>query len=266
MCAGFMGQARTTRMGLGLPNLPLASVPGHVGVQSAAELRANVLEHTLADVIDNLTRNPEPAKDRSEPGPRDIVFSGSFEDVQEFFYEREWSDGLPIVPPTLAKIQAFLDQVDRDPNEVLGVILPDNRAATVWSVAVNGVMAGCKPEYMPVLVALAEAMCDPEYGVEHSGNTPGAETVILVNGPIIKELGFNYEQGVMRDGFRPNTSIGRFWRLYLRNVAGFLLHKNDRAASAIPGGWRWPRTKTCARPSAGSPTASSSVSPPATTP
>jgi hypothetical protein len=72
-------------------------------------------------------------------------------------------------------------------------------------------------------------MADPKYGVEHSGNTPGADTLIILNGPIIKELGFNYTQGAMRDGFLPNTSIGRFWRLYLRNVAGFLLHKTDKA-------------------------------------
>jgi hypothetical protein len=82
---------------------------------------------------------------------------------------------------------------------------------------------------MPVLIALIEAMADPYYGVEHSGNTPGGETLILLNGPIIKQLGFNYTQGVMRDGIRANTSVGRFWRLYLRNVAGFLPHKNDKA-------------------------------------
>ncbi len=81
---------------------------------------------------------------------------------------------------------------------------------------------------MPVLVALAEAMCDPVYGVEHSGNTPGAETLIILNGPIIKELKFNYEQGVLRDGFQANTSVGRFWRLALRNMAGFLPHKTDK--------------------------------------
>src|SRR5690606_9681108 len=75
---------------------------------------------------------------------------------------------------------------------------------------------------------LIEAMVDPQYGVEHSGNTPAGETLITLNGPIIKELGFNYTQGVIRDGFVPNTSIGRFWRLYLRNVAGFLPHKNDK--------------------------------------
>jgi hypothetical protein len=89
-------------------------------------------------------------------------------------------------------------------------------------------MAGCRPEYMPILVAAAEAMADENYGVEHSGNTPGAETLLILNGPIIKQLNFNYEQGVLRDGFQPNTSIGRFWRLYLRNIAGFLLHKTDK--------------------------------------
>jgi len=110
----------------------------------------------------------------------------------------------------------------------IGKLLPDNRLAAVWNVAVNGVMAGCRPEYMPILVALVEAMADPQYGVEHSGNTPGAETLIVLNGPLIKQLGFNYEQGALRDGFQPNTSIGRFWRLYLRNVAGFLPHQNDK--------------------------------------
>jgi hypothetical protein len=95
---------------------------------------------------------------------------------------------------------------------------------------VNGVMAGCRPEYMPILVALAEAMADPIYGVEHSGNTPGAEALIILNGPIIKELGFNYQQGVLRDGFMPNTSVGRFWRLALRNLAGFLPHKTDKGS------------------------------------
>ena len=98
------------------------------------------------------------------------------------------------------------------PDHELGTALPDNRAATVWAVAVNGVMAGCRPEYMPILVALTQAMTDVKYGLEHSGNTPGAETQIVLNGPLIKELGFNYEQGALRDGVQANTSIGRFWR------------------------------------------------------
>ncbi len=228
-CEGFVGLAKATSIGLGMPTIPLAMVPGHTNVQSALELRSNVLETTLAQVISNLTTPPEIASFDEEPDEGAVVFEGNFDAVNDYFVGQEWSDGLPIVPPTRGKIEQFLAFTDLPPETVLGIMLPDSRAATVWSVAVNGVMAGCKPEYMPLLVALAEAMADPYYGVEHSGNTPGGETLIIVNGPIVKDLGLNYTQGVMRDGFLPNTSIGRFWRLYLRNVAGFLLHKNDKA-------------------------------------
>ena len=229
VCEGFLGQAGTTSVGLGLPNLPVALVPGHVGTQGREELAENILKVTLDDVIQNLTVMPDTIAIADDPAPRDVVFSGSIAEINRLFIENEWSDGLPIIPPTTERIEAFLNFTDRDPNEVLGILLPDSRAATVWSVAVNGVMAGCRPEYMPVLVALIEAMADPDYGVEHSGNTPGGETLITINGPIAKQLRFNDEQGVLRDGFQPNTTVGRFWRLALRNLAGFLLHKNDKA-------------------------------------
>lgn len=228
VCEGFLGQAAATAVGLGMPNLPVAVIPGHAGAQSSEELRANVLNVTADMVLDNLLRQPDTLELAAEPGPRDIVFTGSFDEVNAYFYAREWSDGLPIVPPTIEKIEEFLSFTPRDPDEVLGILLPESRAATVWATAVNGVMAGCRPEYMPILVAIVEALADPVYGVEHSGNTPGADTLIVLNGPIIKQLDFNYEQGVLRDGFMPNTSVGRFLRLALRNMAGFLLHKTDK--------------------------------------
>jgi hypothetical protein len=229
VCEGFLGLAASTSVGLGMPNIPVAAVPGHTGVQSKDELRRNILGITMDNVIENLLEEPAKASEESEPGARDIIFRGGFDEVNRYFYEHELSDGLPIVPPTRERVEQFLKCTDRDADETLGIVLPDSRAATIWSIAVNGVMAGCRPESMPVLIALVEAMVDPYYGVEHSGNTPGGETLIVLNGPIIKELGFNYTQGVMRDGFLPNTSVGRFWRLYLRNVAGFLPHKNDKA-------------------------------------
>ena len=228
-CEGFFRQAAATAIGLGMPNIPLALVPGHIGTKNDEELRRDVIETTAKYVIENLTVQPAVKGKSSEPGARDIVFKGGFNAVNQYFYDNELSDGLPIVPPTLEAIEAFLQFTDRDPNEVLGVILPDSRAATIWSIAVNGVMAGCRPEYMPVLIAAIEGMCDPKYGVEHSGNTPGGDTLLIINGPIIQQLGFNYTQGALRDGFMPNTSVGRFWRLYLRNVAGFLPHKTDKA-------------------------------------
>jgi len=227
-CEGFIGQAATTATGLGLPNLPVAVVPGHVDVQTVEELRANVLAVTVEGVVQGLTSPPEKAGDIDEPEPGDVVFEGTYDEINRFYYENGWSDGLPIVPPTTARVEAFLRHTARDADEELGVLLPDKRSATIRTIAINGVMAGCRPEYMPVLVALIEAMSDPRYGVEHSGNTPGADTLIVVNGPVIRRLGFNYQQGALRDGFQPNTAIGRFWRLYLRNVAGFLPHKTDK--------------------------------------
>jgi len=227
---GFIGLAKATSGGLGLPNMPCAPFPKHPSIFSPPDLRAHVLETTLPAVIANLTQPVGGGAVRAvEPQPRDIVFAGDMDQVNAHFMAQEWGDGLPIVPPTIERVEAFLRHTSRAPDEVLGVLLADSRLATVWSVAVNGVMAGCKPEYMPVLVAAVEAMADPEYGVEHSGNTPGGETLLILNGPIIQRLGFNCTQGVMRDGFHANTSVGRFWRLYLRNVAGFLPHSTDKA-------------------------------------
>ena len=165
VCEGFLGLAAATSIGVGMPNLPVAAVPGHTGVQSKEELRRNILNVTMDDVVRNLTGETGIASQEREPDARDIVARGTFEDVNRYFYEHELGDGLPIVPPTREKVEQFLSCVERKPDEVLGIILPDSRAATIWSVAVNGVMAGCRPEYMPVLVALVEAMVDPYYGV-----------------------------------------------------------------------------------------------------
>jgi hypothetical protein len=229
VCEGFLGQAATTSVGLGMPNLPVAPVPGHVDTQPTDVLDANIVATTLPAVIANLVDQPAPATEIVEPAPRDVVFAGSFEEVNRLYYENQWSDGLPIVPPAVDKVEEFLAFTDLDPDHSFGPLLPDSRAATVWSVAVNGVMAGCRPEYLPVLLAIAEAMADPAYGVEHSGNTPGADTLVTVNGPIARQLSFNHEQGALRDGFQANTSVGRFVRLYLRNVAGFLPWETDKA-------------------------------------
>ena len=229
VCDGFLGLASATAVGQGMPNLPVAVMPGHPGVQSKEELRRNVLETTLPKVVENLLSLPADSVAEEESTGHDVIYTGSLDEIQEYFLRNELSDGLPVIPPTLERIKAFLQFTDRSPEECLGILLPDNRPATIWSIAVNGVMAGCRPEYMPILVAVIEAMADPYFGVEHSGSTPGSDTLIMLNGPIIKELGFNFTQGAMRDGFQANTSIGRFWRLYLRNIAGFLPHRNDKA-------------------------------------
>ena len=100
VCEGFIGQAGTTSVGLGLPNLPVALVPGHVGTQSTDELNENVLGVTVADVVRNLTEMPNEVATVEDPEPHEIVFSGTIDEINRLFVENEWSDGLPIIPPT----------------------------------------------------------------------------------------------------------------------------------------------------------------------
>jgi hypothetical protein len=221
-------QGRLSAKGLGMPNLPYAVHPGHLNLATVEQVQKNAAGVMLDQVIKGLTVQPPEEKSSEEPGLKDSVFRGTFEEVNAFFYEREWSEGLPIVPPSVEKVDHFLKFTERPAEDVIGKLLPDNREATVWNIAVNGVMAGCRPEYMPVLLAIVEGMADPVFGQEHLGHTPGTETLIILNGKIIKELGFNCTQGALRPGFQANTSVGRFWRLYLRNVAGFLPHKTDK--------------------------------------
>ena len=211
-----------------MPNLPLAMITGHTDIYTEEEFRHILETVTLDQAVIALTEQPKDIEKIVEPDPGDIVFDGTFEEVNAFFYREKWQDGIPIVPPTWEKVEKFLKFTDRPSDDVIGLLLPDRREATILNVAVNGVMAGCRPEYMPVLVAVVEVLADPRYGVEHSSNTPGAEELITLNGPIIKELDFNCTQGALRVGFQANTSVGRFLRLYLRNVAGFLPHETDK--------------------------------------
>lgn len=210
----------------------MATYPGVISTHDRPTIARNIEEVLVDQIVQQLTAAQAQAQtqnDGNEPDDREIVFSGSFEEVNQHFQHQQWSDGLPIVPPTIDKIEAFLHHTDRAPNEVLGVMHPSQAEASIWKIAVNGVMAGCRPEYMPVLVAIVEAMCDPAYGMKHGGSTPGWEAMIIVNGPIRQQLGFDDKQGAQRPGNQANTSIGRFYRLFARNVPRFLPGTTDMA-------------------------------------
>lgn len=204
--------------------MTIAEYPGTMMTDSLEELTHKCDTDLCDNVVKALTIKPLPApkvKRVKEPGKKDIVYSGSLEEINDYFYDRQWTDGLPIVPPTIEKVERFLEFTDHSAEEILGILPHENREATVWSVAVNGVMAGCRPEYMPVLLAAAQAVCDPKWRAQDTGTTPGWEPLIIVTGRIIKDLDFNCGQGNMRFGRRANTSIGRFLKLFLMNVGGF---------------------------------------------
>ena len=221
---GFLKQAEVVTRGLGLPDMPIAGYPGVPMTDSVEELQRKVEHELIPQIIKGITSHEiarRTAAAAPEPAPRDIVFTGTLDAVGEHFYSNQWSDGLPIIPPTLARIERFLRYTDRAAEEVIGICPPDNREATVWNIAVTGVIAGCRPEYMPVLIAVVEAVTDPEYRMQDAGSTPGWESLIVVNGTIVKDLDFNCGASVMRVGRQANTSVGRFLRLLLRNMAGF---------------------------------------------
>lgn len=230
----FLALGQAVAKGLGINDPKLAEYPGVPLIDTDSELRDKVVNKLLPQILEGWGKRASTAVTKvEEPSFRDIVFRGTVEEVHKFFYDHLWTDGLPIIPPTVDKVERFLQFTDRAFDEVLGVCQPEYREATVWNVAVNGVIAGCRPEYMPLLIALVEAIVDPAFLIEDAGATPGWEPLITLHGPIIKELDFNYEGGVMRTGRQANTSIGRFLKLYMRNVPGCRIPPGTTDKSSI---------------------------------
>ena len=230
VCEGFERQAAATARGLGFDGLPLARLRGHVDAQSSQEMLASLIEFTIDEIVAGLTKPIELAADRGDqPAALDTVVRGAIDEVHRVFHRNGWTDGNAIVPPTRARVAAFIAVTGHDPWRVVGLARPSGRDVTVWSIAVNAVMAGCAPEYLPVLLALTDVLLDPGYGVEHSGNTTGADALIVLNGSVITDLGFNHGPGAMREGTHANVSVGRWLRLFLRNVCDFTADQHDKA-------------------------------------
>ena len=166
-----------------------------------------------------------------------IACADSLDAINDHFYEQGWTDGLPIVPPTPTRVDALLTGMAwRDPDALITVIPPAMGEATLRKIAVNAVMAGCKPEYLPVLLAAIEAVTEPAYGLAHRQTTTHAGApLIIVNGPIVKRLGINYGNGLFGPGWRPNATIGRAMRLILINLGGAIPAEVDFCQHGHPG-------------------------------
>ena len=230
VCEGFVKQAAATGRGHGYDGLPLAVMPGHVDAQSADTMLSNLREIAVDQVIAGLTETVTSGEaETREPTALDVAASGTIDEINRTFIARGWSDGSPIIPPTRDRVEQLIAVTAHDPWRRIGIAPSSGRDVTIWSIAVNAVMAGCEPAHLPVLVALAEILVSPHYGAEHSGNTTGADALIIIDGPSSVDLGFNHGQGALRDGHPANTTIGRWLRLYLRNVFGFTPDEHDKA-------------------------------------
>ena len=154
----------------------------------------------------------------------------------EAYYEAGWTDGLPVVPPSDASVEAMLAAGGFRGDEVIGEIAGRNQAITADKLAINAVMAGCKPEYLPVVVAALRGLCHPDFAYHGpASSTGGSAMVLIVNGPIVRALGINAGNNAFGQGWRPNATIGRAVRLVMMNALntrpGFL----DRATLGTPG-------------------------------
>src|SRR5215467_882137 len=141
--------------------------------------------------------------------------------VNAFFEEKGWTDGLPVIPPTEQRVEQMLAAVKRDAQDVIGVVPPRWAPATVEKIAINAVMAGCKPQYMPVLIAAVEALADPRLNLYAlQATTGGPAVMVIINGPIRNQLNINGGPNALGEGWRANATIGRFVQMVKRNIGG----------------------------------------------
>ncbi|MGM9743622.1 MAG: hypothetical protein ACI3Y3_00245, partial [Candidatus Cryptobacteroides sp.] len=236
---GFMDQARYTALNNGVPVMRVALYPGAFATQTAEELVRNTREILWPQIVDALTE-PISDKERSDGASgskgdiRDDAFFGTIDEINEYFTDMEWSDGLPIVPPTYEKVESFLKYTDMNWDETVAVLPVAHRNTTVWHVAVNAVMAGCRPEYMPILIALTKGLGDPEFR-RTLASTHAWIPYCWLNGPVARQLGIDSGQGQINEA--ANVSIGRFMNLALMNLCGYYVKQDRMGSFGYPMSW-----------------------------
>ena len=236
---GFDAQAKTTAYNNGVPVLRVAVYPGAFASHTEEELKQNTREFLWPQILEALTTQitDEEYLDNQQLEPTDPqapIFSGTIDEVNEFYNDMMWSDGMPIIPPTLARVQEFMDFTDYRWDRTIAVLSPSYRSTLVWHVAINGVMAGCKPEHMPILIALTKAMTSSEFR-RTLGSTHAWIPYCWANGPVARQLGLDYGQGQINEA--ANVAIGRFLNLAMLNMAGYYVKQDRMGTFGYPVSW-----------------------------
>ena len=230
---GFGIQAKITAYNNGVPVARVAVYPGAFMSHTKAQLVENTTNVLVPEIIKALTNPMEESEvtavARQVVGKdKDIVFTGTIDDVNKYFRDMKWTDGMPIIPPTVDRVEEFLKYTDLSPNETVAVLPIANRNTTPWTIAVNGVIAGCPPEYMPILIAYVKAIAERSAADMYFGSTHSWIPYIWLNGPVARQLGIDHGQGLISE--TANQVIGRAIGLIIKNLAGFYI-KQDRMGS-----------------------------------
>jgi hypothetical protein len=231
----FLPLARAQLTARGLPGLPVVTVPHPLGgIPTAAA--ASKAEPIVDMVLRALTTDAAATARGAGATAGDVEAPDDLDGFQTWLMERGWGDGLPVIPPTRARVGAMLAGTRRKPEEVVATLVPRLGRATVEAVAANAVMAGALPEHLPVILAAVEAVADPSFNLQAvQTTTHPCSPLVIVNGPIAKRLGINAAGNVFGQGARANAAIGRALRLTLQNVGGARPGKEDRATQGHPG-------------------------------
>jgi len=249
----FTAPARAMAKAYGFPGFEFATVPHPVASLAVEQIQERVRE-LMPDLVRILGAAPDPAApggaarteerrergDRSDEGRQHPESPGSARaeasaDIAEYYAGRGWTDGLPVVPVTESYLGRFLAATARDPQDVVFAMPHLNRHCTVRVAAINAALAGCRPEYFPVVLAAWESLAKEGYatkGVWQS--TTGSAPLLVVNGPIRDEIGLNCRGGIFGPGFRANATIGRALRLTAINCFDLHPHQLDQATQATP--------------------------------
>jgi hypothetical protein len=242
----FSGLARAQAKALGAPDQPLLIIEHPFGSRSREEVTA--LAATLVERIAETVRlaaaagaaradaDTGAAQAAGAADGRLIELPADIEAFHQACSDRRWSDGLPVIPPTPARVARMLSGSSRPPTAVVATLAPGFGAATVELIAVNAVMAGCLPAHLPVLIAAVEAAADPAFNLQAVQSTTNPVTTwLIVNGPIALALGMNAGINCLGQGNLPNATLGRALRLVMQNIGGAWPAEMDRATHGQPG-------------------------------
>jgi hypothetical protein len=235
---GFVMDARSAASSRGMPGIRIlgTSVPCETNVKS--EIETGVAA-AMENIIDALTKplTSEEKSPKLQPGKLSrIAFTGSYEEVNRFFYSKGWTDGLPIAPPTEQAVTEMMTGTDLPAGHLVAKVIPRLGKATVEKIAINAVMAGALPTHMPVLITAAQAMMDPRSRFDTFEVSTGSwAPFFVVNGPIRNDIHINCSSGALSPGDIANAAIGRAVGLIVKNIGGARKGVEDMGVFGNPG-------------------------------
>jgi hypothetical protein len=235
---GFVTDAQSAASSKGMPGVRVVgeSVACESTVQSEIE---EGIAAAMKDVIDALTRplTPEEKSPKQQTGKtKRVAFKGSLQEVNHFYYSKGWTDGLPIIPPTEEAVAEMLTGTDLPPNHVVAALIPRKGKATVEKIAINAVMAGALPTYMPVLLAAVQSLADPKTRFDTFEVSTGSwAPFFAINGRIRNDINVNSSSGALSPGNIANAAIGRAVGLIVKNIGGARKAIEDMGVIGNPG-------------------------------